>query len=107
MPWPKGVPTVSLRHGQCRRGLRTREFGVWASMRQRCLNTDNPAWHNYGGRGITICLRWLESFDNFFADMGVCPPGLTLERLDNDKGYEPSNCVWSTRKAQMRNTRLT
>lgn len=66
-------------------------------MHKRCLNQNHPKYARYGGRGITICERWLHNFDNFYADMGPRPPGLTLERKDNDQGYRPSNCAWETR----------
>jgi DNA-directed RNA polymerase subunit RPC12/RpoP len=82
----------------------TREWKVWASMKQRCLSSTAQAYDNYGGRGITVCKRWLK-FDNFLADMGACPPGLTLERRKNDQGYKPSNCYWATTEEQNRNTR--
>jgi hypothetical protein len=65
-------------------------------------------WRNYGGRGITICDRWLESFENFWEDMGptYCP-GLTIGRVNNALGYFPENCIWATRKAQARNRRTS
>ena len=72
----------------------------------RCTNQNDDSYANYGGRGITICDRWL-SFTNFVADMGVKPQGLTLEREDNDGNYEPGNCKWDTDHAQRRNKRTT
>jgi len=75
---------------------------VWNHMLQRCTNPKNPGFKHYGGRGITVCERWLQ-FANFYADMGDPPPGLMIEREDNDKGYEPSNCVWADRITQNRN----
>jgi hypothetical protein len=72
-------------------------------MVQRCTRPDHPAWPRYGGRGITVCERWLD-FRNFLADMGEKPRGLTLERLDNDEGYSPGNCAWATPAEQSRNT---
>lgn len=80
------------------------EYNVWASMVQRCLNPKNDAFPRYGGRGITVCERWRD-FANFFADMGPRPPGLTLERTDNARGYEPGNCVWATHRDQSLNRR--
>ncbi len=71
-------------------------------MRERCNNRRHPRWHRYGGRGIGCCIRW-DSFENFLKDMGECPPGLTLERVKNDVGYEPGNCVWASMKQQARN----
>jgi len=76
----------------------------WVAMRSRCLNTDHPSYQNYGGRGITVCDKWM-TYEGFVEDMGVRPDGLSLERLDNDGNYEPSNCVWATRKEQNRNHR--
>lgn len=79
---------------------------IWHDMRNRCLNKNNKDFHRYGGRGITVCDRWL-TFRNFIADMGPRPDGLTIEREDNDRGYEPSNCRWATHKEQCRNTSNT
>jgi hypothetical protein len=73
-------------------------------MRYRCQNPKDRAYKWYGARGIKVCERW-EKFENFLADMGKRPPGLSLERVDNNKGYEPSNCIWATWTQQMRNRR--
>lgn len=72
-------------------------------MKQRCLNPVNPRYAEWGGRGIVICERWRTSFDNFFADMGLCPPGQSIERIDNDGNYEPGNCKWASGSEQQRN----
>jgi hypothetical protein len=88
--------------------MRTPEYRAWAAMKDRCGNPNNPAYKNYGGRGIKVCQRWIESFENFLTDMGLRPsPGLTLERIKNDDGYEPSSCKWATRIEQANNTRRT
>jgi hypothetical protein len=85
-------------------GKRTPVYGSWFNMKQRCLNHNNPAYKNYGGRGITVCERWMK-FKNFLEDMGERPEGKTLDRIDNDGNYEPSNCKWSTPKEQANNTK--
>lgn len=78
-------------------------------MLARCGNANHAAYPRYGGRGITVCERW-QKFENFLADMGERPGDLTLDRIDNDRGYEPGNCRWTTRAVQVRNrgaTKLT
>lgn len=104
---------VGLKNGHttscgCARGThgmhKTREYYAWASMLQRTTNKKHRGWADYGGRGITVCARWLK-FDNFLADMGKIPPGTSLDRIDNNKGYFPENCRFSTAAQQQRNTR--
>lgn len=84
----------------------TATYRCWSGMIQRCRNPKNRAFRNYGMRGIGVCESWLK-FENFLADMGEKPDGLTLDRVDNDRGYEPGNCAWRTRAEQQQNTRLT
>lgn len=81
----------------------TAEWKVWARMRRRCYSPKYHCYDRYGGRGITICERWNE-FNNFLADVGQRPgPDFSIERIDNDGNYEPSNCKWATKLEQCRN----
>lgn len=82
---------------------KTREYKAWYAMLHRCTNPNNRWYKRYGGRGINVCGEWLQ-FEQFLADMGPCPPGLTLERKDNDAGYSKDNCVWASRLQQMSNS---
>lgn len=91
-----------LAHGHARPPTPT--YLSWTAMKGRCRNPANPAWRNYGGRGIGVCDRWLD-FANFLADMGVRPDGHSLERADNDGNYEPGNCRWATASEQRANQR--
>ena len=85
---------------------RSAEYGRWTNIKQRCLNPNNSRWVDYGGRGITLYGPWAESFAAFFADVGSPPsPDLTLDRIDNNRGYEPGNVRWSTAKEQVANRR--
>lgn len=91
------------RHGKSR----TKEFRIWTNIKYRCTNPDSHAYAKYGGRGIKMCDRWQESFENFLADMGVRPTiKHSLERINNNVGYEPGNCKWALSIDQMNNTSL-
>lgn len=83
----------------------TRTYRKWDSMIARCHRSSHPAFKYYGGRGVTVCARWRESYAAFLADMGDAPPGLWLDRRDNSKGYEPGNCRWVTPTESARNRR--
>lgn len=94
------------KHGQSMVGKVTSEYKTWSHIKSRCCTKTDAKYPDYGGRGIMVCDRWLESFENFFADMGKKPsPKHSLDRIDNDGNYEPSNCRWGTVEQQSRNKR--
>lgn len=87
-------------------GLRhTPIYESWAAMKARCTNPRNPSYRNYGGRGIAVCSSWISSFEAFLSDMGPRTDGTSLDRIDVDGNYEPSNCRWASSKTQQRNRR--
>jgi transcriptional regulator with XRE-family HTH domain len=103
-----GCQTVILatiqatKHGRSK----SREYKAWVNMQQRCDNPKTNHYKDYGGRGIAYCDKW-KTFEGFFEDMGKCPDGLTIERIDNNKGYSKDNCKWATYKEQAKNKRNT
>lgn len=99
---------MQRQHGHATRNAPSPEYNAWRALIQRCTNPRNPGYADYGGRGIRVCRRWLRSFSAFLADVGRRPTSQhTLERSNNDHGYEPGNVVWATRAEQLRNTRRT
>jgi len=96
-------------HPKFKHGLsKTREHMAWRNAVERCTNEHSDQWHNYGGRGITMCPEWLASFEAFFTHIGPCPsPRHQLDRIHNDGNYEPGNVRWATRRAQSHNKRAT
>lgn len=91
------------KHGHSTRSRTAPAYTSWCKMLTRCNNPNDTHYDRYGGRGIKVCKRWTEKFENFLNDMGERPIGSTLERINNDGDYEPGNCRWVTRKDQMRN----
>jgi hypothetical protein len=102
-----GVNRIHGHTSRSKTGKVSKTWTAWQNMIQRCTNLNYSRYDDWGGRGIKVCERWLEEngFINFLADMGECPPGMSLERIENNKGYEPGNCKWATLKEQNNNTR--
>ena len=82
-------------------------YNIWMGIKARCLNPNYPRYEYYGGRGIKVCDRWKNSFNNFYVDMGKKPEGMEIDRIDNNGDYEPNNCRWVTHAENCRNTRKT
>lgn len=84
---------------------KTKEHSSWRHMRERCMDTNHKHYDRYGGRGVTVCDSWANSFMSFYEDMGDMPRnGMQIDRINNDGNYEPSNCRWATPKENARNT---
>ena len=101
-----GKEANAFKHGHNRKtgtGVST-EYRTWACMKSRCLNSRNKKYPRYGGRGILVCGRWMNSFQNFLDDMGFKPScDYSIERVNKDGNYTPENCIWATQKTQQRN----
>lgn len=94
------------KHGHWTGNKASRTYDAWRCMKKRCYQPKNASFKSHGGRGIMVCDRWLNNFENFLADMGEAPAGLSLDRYPNNDGnYEPGNCRWATRKQQAQNRR--
>lgn len=95
----------AILHGHASRGVRTPEYMAWMAMLARCRNPKHKEFKHYGGRGITVCERWLK-FENFLEDMKLKPiPELSIDRKNNNGNYEPGNCRWATKEEQQSNRR--
>ena len=99
-----GCIVYTRKHGHAREGGRTPTYCSWQGMINRCTRPTHNRYSRYGGRGIKVCERWLSSFENFLADLGEKPAGMSLDRIKTDGDYEPGNCRWATSGEQARNT---
>ena len=101
-----GCLAIELARARKEHGMAdTPVYRVWQAMKNRCYNPKQRAYPYYGGRGISVCGRWRESFSSFLSDMGMPPTGMSLDRIDNDGNYEPGNCRWATTLQQRHNRR--
>jgi hypothetical protein len=102
----KALGMTNFKHGEGH-GRKTKEYRAWTGIKERCLNVRHPNYSEYGGRGILICSRWEKDYLAFLSDMGCAKEGQSIDRIDVNGNYEPSNCRWADLKTQQRNRRNT
>lgn len=103
--WRETVPGNNKTHNQSKPGNWTPEYRTWVDIKTRCNNSNYHSYKNYGGRGIKVCERWNNSFENFYKDMGKKPYNYVIDRINNDGNYEPNNCKYTTKKISANNKR--
>lgn len=102
------LKSENISKGKTKHGMKhTKEYRIWWGIKQRCFYHKNDSYKHYGGRGISMCDEWKNSFEAFYRDMGKPPHGTSIDRINNDGNYEPNNCRWATNAEQQSNRRCT